>query len=384
MVAPVLFVPFSSVFITFAPPGGEIVFALQHSKTINDLLMETTMNRWVPGKDGEITRTILLIVGLWGLSIPLLILGHADRDGIVVWSVFALFGVFSYWWFFRNLIPAAYAKRKPIRSYIEKVILFLIVAFLPMTLLLTFLMQGVDHALQVGIANTFFQLFVTAPLLWFLYRRQMMAKEEVVSLKRELGQSNANIDSLRSQINPHFLFNVLNTIYGTAIQEGAERTSSAVEKLGDMMRFMLHENMQEKIGLSREIDYLNNYISLQRLRTDGNAALQVETHVERPDTILQIAPMLLIPFVENAFKHGISFREPSHIKVTLEIRDNTLYFDVYNSKHARPEHDPEKDNNGIGLSNVQQRLQLLYPQQHELVVRETVKDFFIHLTLQLT
>lgn len=346
--------------------------------------METTMNRWVPGKDGEITRTILLIVSLWGLSIPLLILGHADRDGIVVWSIFALFGVFMYWWFFRHLIPAAYTKRKPVRSYIEKVILFLVVAWLPLTLLITFLMHGVDHAVEVSMANTAFQFFVTAPLLWFLYRRQMKAREEVVSLKRELGQSNANIDFLRSQINPHFLFNVLNTIYGTAIQEGAERTSSAVEKLGDMMRFMLHENMQEKIGLSREIDYLNNYISLQRLRTDGNAAFQVETHIERPDTVLQIAPMLLIPFVENAFKHGISFREPSHIKVTLEIRDNTLYFDVYNSKHARPEHDPEKDSNGVGLSNVQQRLQLLYPQQHELVVRETVKDFFVHLTLLLS
>ena len=94
--------------------------------------------------------------------------------------------------------------------------------------------------------------------------------------------------------------------------------------------------------------------------------------------------MLLIPFVENAFKHGISFQEPSHIKITLEMKDNMLYFDVYNSKHPRGENDPEKGKSGIGLNNVRQRLQLLYPKKHELIVRETGKDFFVHLTIQLT
>jgi LytS/YehU family sensor histidine kinase len=94
--------------------------------------------------------------------------------------------------------------------------------------------------------------------------------------------------------------------------------------------------------------------------------------------------MLLIPFVENAFKHGISLRESSHINVTLELKERTLYFDVYNSKHQRTENDPEQDKSGIGLNNVRQRLQLLYPARHELVIRETAKDFFVHLTIQLT
>lgn len=347
------------------------------------MITMATTNKFWPFRVNEITRNVLLGVILWALSMPLLILNHTAHDAVVAWSVLGLFGLFMYWWFFNHLIPACYTKRKPLRSYIEKAILFLAVAWVPMTLLNTLLLQGVGHAMEISMINTFSQLFFTAPLLWILYRRQLKSREEVFHLRKELGQSNANIDFLRSQINPHFLFNVLNTIYGTAMQEGAERTSTAVEKLGDMMRFMLHENMQEKIGLSREIDYLNNYISLQRLRTDGNQSLQVETYIERSETLLQIAPMLLIPFVENAFKHGISFREPSHIKVTLEVRDNTLYFDVYNSKHARPEHDPEKDSNGIGLSNVRQRLQLLYPQKHDLMVRETAKDYFVHLTLQL-
>ncbi|HEY0059521.1 MAG TPA: histidine kinase, partial [Flavisolibacter sp.] len=189
---------------------------------------------------------------------------------------------------------------------------------------------------------------------------------------------------LRSQINPHFLFNALNTIYGTAIQEGAERTSEGVQKLGDMMRFMLQENMQDKISLSRDIEYLNNYISLQKLRTDPNPIIRIEADIEAPVRPVEIAPMLLIPFVENAFKHGISFREASFIRVSLQTRNNVLEFDVNNSKHVRAANDPEKDKSGIGLTNVKQRLQLLYPGKHELVIRENAREFFVHLTIRLS
>jgi LytS/YehU family sensor histidine kinase len=93
--------------------------------------------------------------------------------------------------------------------------------------------------------------------------------------------------------------------------------------------------------------------------------------------------MLLIPFVENAFKHGISLQNPSHIKVTLQTDGNTLYFDVHNSIHIRHDNDPEKGQSGIGLDNVKQRLALLYPNRHDLVIRENAKEFFIHLTVQL-
>ena len=93
--------------------------------------------------------------------------------------------------------------------------------------------------------------------------------------------------------------------------------------------------------------------------------------------------MLLIPFVENAFKHGISQLNPSHIKVTLQTSGNTLYFDVHNSIHIRNDNDPERGQSGIGLENVKQRLTLLYPGRHELIIRKNAKEFFIHLTIQL-
>lgn len=345
--------------------------------------MTNALNRPAPVRTAGIVRNVAFALAMWIMIMFLLGIGDAEFGMMVFWGAAGPFAILLYVWFFQSIIPASLAKRHPFRAYIGKVILLLIASWPPMTLLFLIPVHNLNLATAFSTGNAAAQFFVTAPLLWILYRWQLKAKEEVFSLKKELGQTTANMDFLRSQINPHFLFNALNTIYGTAIQEGAERTSSAVEKLGEMMRFMLHENMQEKIGLSREIAYLNNYIALQRLRTDGNAALQVETHIENPETLLPIAPMLLIPFVENAFKHGISFREPSHIKITLEIKEGTLYFDVYNSKHPRPENDPEGESNGIGLNNVKSRLQLLYPDKHDLMVRETAKDFFVHLTLQL-
>lgn len=232
--------------------------------------------------------------------------------------------------------------------------------------------------------NILTQVFIVIPLAWSIYKgRKSKKDEEIKTLKAELGKSDANLTFLKSQINPHFLFNALNTLYGTALQENAGRTGEGIQKLGDMMRFMLHENIQDKILLSRDIDYLKNYIILQKLRISTSLDVTIETQIEDPENELVITPMLLIPFVENAFKHGISRLSPSHIKVTLQTSGNTLYFDVHNSTHIRKENDPEKNQGGIGLENVKQRLTLLYPGRHELIIRESAKEFFIHLTLQL-
>lgn len=232
--------------------------------------------------------------------------------------------------------------------------------------------------------NLLTQFFIVIPLSRNIYAgRRTKKDEEIKTLKTELGKSDANLTFLKSQINPHFLFNALNTLYGTALQENAGRTGEGIQKLGDMMRFMLHENIQDKILLSRDIDYLRNYIILQKLRISSTPDITIEAQIEDPEADLMITPMLLIPFVENAFKHGISRLNPSHIKVTLQTSGNTLYFDVHNSIHIKQANDPEKGQSGIGLENVKQRLTLLYPDRHELIIRENAKEFFIHLTLQL-
>ncbi|WP_295792097.1 histidine kinase [Mucilaginibacter sp.] len=230
----------------------------------------------------------------------------------------------------------------------------------------------------------FLQVAILVPLSLYLYKIKKERSAELTTLKTELGTSNAGLQFLRSQINPHFLFNALNTLYGTALLENAEKTGEGIQKLGDMMRFMLHENHQDKIALSRELDYLHNYIDLQNLRIASSPNINIEMQIEDIIGYYEIAPMLLIPFIENAYKHGISFKEKSWIKVNLCKKDEVLHLDVYNSIHPQKENDPERYHSGTGLENVKQRLALLYPNKHELVIRQNAQEFFVHLSITLS
>jgi two-component system LytT family sensor kinase len=330
-----------------------------------------------------IKREGVIATIVWIIGLLLLIIAQAPRLGTALWIIIIPSAILLYLAGFYGLIPSSLNKKYPFLSYAFKNFILLFLALMAWGLILKLVVGGDQaHLAALWIFNSVLQLFLTVPLTWILYKRRATGNEEVITLKRELGQSNANFDFLRSQINPHFLFNALNTIYGTALQEGAERTGEAVQKLGDMMRFMLQENMQQTISLTREIEYLNNYISLQKLRTATHPGINIHTEIEKDVNGVQVAPMLFIPFVENAFKHGISFREPSFIIVNLQVKGEQVNFDVHNSKHSRQANDPEGDKNGIGLINVKQRLELLYPGKHQLDIRDTPKEFFVHLSLQ--
>ena len=168
------------------------------------------------------------------------------------------------------------------------------------------------------------QLFIVTPVTWWYFQNN---KDKILQLRvveKQLVKSKADLQFLRSQINPHFLFNVLNTLYGTALQENAERTAEGIQKLGDMMRFMLHENNLDFIQMDKEVEYLKNYIDLQKLRTQSSPDIIIEDNINGQNCNHKIAPMLLIPFVENAFKHGISLKERSWIKINLECTEKNI------------------------------------------------------------
>lgn len=371
---------FNSLDVAFAPL---FVFAMY------TILRYTAIYLWI-NADGLRTRFKFLAPGIM-LAFPLLVLtiifmaiNEADWDAIMFWTVIVLAGMVMYSYSFLVLIPRVQTRKRPLLSFVISFVIIVLVSEIGIGFLSALFSIDEDMPLAIVLINTFFQILFIAPLSWIVYKRSAKTDERISSLEKELGQSTANFDFLRSQINPHFLFNALNTLYGTAMQENADRTAEGIQKLGDMMRFMLQENMQEKISLAREVDYLTNYINLQRLRTDAVPAISITTDIEQSVHLLQIAPMLLIPFVENAFKHGISFREPSYIKITLHTQENVLYFDVSNSVHPKVSSDPEKDKSGIGLKNVKQRLALLYRNRHELTIRESPKEFFVHLSIQLS
>ncbi|MGJ7032788.1 sensor histidine kinase [Niabella hirudinis] len=332
----------------------------------------------------EINGSRLLFIGLSVLAWLVIFIMLASNDGspfaVVLWSIVLPYALLVLYIHIYVLIPGLPVKKAWTGYYLSRII--------PIILLINFIATVFCKATANGGGMPFPGVYVllllwtglvVIPLAWWIYKNQ----KEKLGLKTALGSSEANLGFLRSQINPHFLFNALNTLYGTALQENAERTGEGIQKLGDMMRFMLHENMQDKILLVREVAYLNNYIDLQKLRTVYSPDIVIKVKIDEPASALQISPMLLIPFVENAFKHGISLKEPSYITIGLHTQNNILYFDVQNSIHLKPDGDPEKLKSGIGLQNVKERLLLEYPERHELVIRQTAKDFFVHLTINL-
>jgi LytS/YehU family sensor histidine kinase len=267
-------------------------------------------------------------------------------------------------------------------SFIKRPVLIrLLIATFIGTLPFIFSFWDTDNPFQFLLCWAFLLLIVT-PLSWLLYQQR---KDKIIQLKgmeTALAKSNADLQFLRSQINPHFLFNALNTLYGTALMEKAEYTAEGIQKLGDMMRFMLHENNLDFISMDKEIDYLKNYIALQKLRTQSSSTICIEDTITEAKCNRTIAPMILIPFIENAFKHGISLKEKSWIHIRLDCTDTTVSFEVRNSIHKRFETDSEKDKSGIGLKNVAERLKLLYPGKHELNVSEDKDEFIVKLTIK--
>lgn len=319
----------------------------------------------------------------WFVGLLFWLVSDVNYKVTFVWTlvVFSNIGITIYAIHF--LLPGLYAESKRFRKYFWRIALITIVISMPVCLIGMLFCNTGDEIVVLWVLHLASQFFVSLPLAWFIHKRRYANSLEIKNLRTDLRKSDANLNFLKSQINPHFLFNALNTLFGTALQENAERTGEGIQKLGDMMRFMLHENTQDKISLTREVEYLNNYIDLQKLRTSRSADIRIEAQIEEQINNLQITPMLLIPFIENAFKHGISLQQPSYIKMTLQTKESTLYFDVSNSIYIKADNDPEKLKSGIGLENVKQRLSLLYPGKHELIIRESANEFFVHLTLKL-
>ncbi len=226
-----------------------------------------------------------------------------------------------------------------------------------------------------------FLLFIITPLSWLLFQQRKDKIQQLRGMETALAKSNADLQFLRAQINPHFLFNALNTLYGTALKENSEHTAEGIQKLGDMMRFMLHENNLDFIPMNKEIEYLKNYIALQKLRTQSSPDIVIEDNIDEAKCNRTIAPMLLIPFVENAFKHGISLKEKSWINIKLECAEKLISFEVRNSIHIGFDGDAEKDKSGVGLKNVAERLKLLYANKHELNVSENKNEFIVKLII---
>ncbi len=205
-------------------------------------------------------------------------------------------------------------------------------------------------------------------------------KQQREELEKE--KISSELSFLKAQINPHFFFNTLNNIYALT-QVNADEAGKAIYQLSRMMRYLLYETQQGETMLSREIAFVNDYISLMQLRLTETVKVNIKTPpdlVDRP-----MAPMLLLPFVENAFKHGVSATQESYIDLLILQRNGTIDITLTNSimKNNTVSLDT---NSGIGLINTRRRLHLLYPGKHTLEIskEDATNKYTVHLTLNLT
>ncbi len=221
----------------------------------------------------------------------------------------------------------------------------------------------------VGIISAGLKIFSD----WLVYTR----------VKTEMDKQNmqSELKFLRSQVNPHFLFNTLNSLYALTLKK-SDRAPEIVIKLSEMMRYMLYECNEASVPLYKEINYLKNYIELERLRHGSH--IDIELNISGDVNQQQIAPLLFIPFIENSFKHGISKKiDDGFVHTKLDITAKGLDLVVENSKAPAVPNPERKISGGIGLTNVKRRLKLIYPDNHTLKVTDAPHKFKIHLTLNL-
>lgn len=226
---------------------------------------------------------------------------------------------------------------------------------------------------------TFFPtvFFLVSSTIYRLVRDKI--DHEKVLAQREAEQMATELKFLRSQVSPHFLFNVLNNLVSMA-RHKSELLEPSLIKLSELMRYMLYESDERKVPVEAEVEFLKSYIELQKLRFEEY--VEISSDIQPKVNSGSIEPMLLIPFVENAFKHGVALVQKPFIRIALDISDNILRFRVENRFGTRGQ---SKDkNSGIGLINLKARLNLLYPDRHQLSVKQTGDIFRINLSLQLT
>lgn len=204
-------------------------------------------------------------------------------------------------------------------------------------------------------------------LAWF---RSEKARRDLENEKLK-----TELSFLQGQVNPHFLFNTLNTIYTLAHRQ-SERTPGAVMQLSNLLRYVL-DTPQDEVLLTEEIRHLEDLIALHQLRLTQKTHVSFE--VKGDPNGLKIAPMLFLPFVENAFKHGVSAHRESNIQFVLTLSDKQIEFSSINANLKSSEHDTRTT--GIGIPNVRRRLELIYPEKHRLEIEETGERYFVRLLI---
>lgn len=216
-----------------------------------------------------------------------------------------------------------------------------------------------SYTFQAGTLMVTLICIVSISLIFKFYRNSKRLD------KAELLNKNAQLNSLKEQLNPHFLFNTFNTLYGISLKY-PERVSELIMHVSQLMRYQLENNDTSMVVLDQEIDFIKSYVKLEKERVGYRCNIHLKSNIDKQDTY-HIAPMLLIVFVENAFKHGTASTEQCFVDINIEAKDNLLQFSV---KNSNPKHKRNVTSTKIGLKNTLKRLKLIYGEHHAIQITE--------------
>ncbi|MBN2598526.1 histidine kinase [Labilibaculum sp.] len=229
-----------------------------------------------------------------------------------------------------------------------------------------------------GIYNHILVSFLISGFAMGLGVMKKLKQNEEKQKELEKEKLNSELAFLKNQVSPHFFFNTLNNIYSLIGIDGSTAQESVL-KLSKLMRYLLYESEHGETLMSHEIDFMSNYIDLMKLRLSSRVELQIEFPKDYTD--FSIPPLLFVPFVENAFKHGLSYRDRSFITIGMEIEDDQIHFYCENSVGQRGRVD-DLQYSGIGLENVKKRLNLLFPDQYDLKISNNEPTFKVDLHIK--
>ena len=277
----------------------------------------------------------------------------------------------------------------------RRIVLYLILSILIILFFVFILGQVIPHPrvqplLNNPVNNTDFlrsiesrNLFRSFPILLLCFALSTSIrlvsgwfKAEKQRAQVEAQKVNSELLFLKAQLNPHFLFNTLNSIYSLANKK-SDDTTVAIVTLSELMRYMIYEANEDFVPLQKEIDHIQNYISLQLLRLSDSSGVRINVH---GNLNFKIEPLLLISFIENAFKYGTDFKGKTNIRIKIVVENDFLNLYVYNSSSFQK---PRNENSGIGIENIKNRLKLLYPNSHTLDITKEKKSYEVKLSLKL-
>lgn len=277
---------------------------------------------------------------------------------------------------FYFLIPRLYFPKKYIYFVLTITLCFFIVAFLPGIIF----PYRTSHTHHQGPEGSRFLFTIGHNLIYFLavVFFSLMVKMNSRWKRAEKERLKAELSYFKAQINPHFLFNTLNTIYSLAIQK-ADNTPEAVVKLSGMMRYVISDASNDFVPLEKEISYISDYIELQKIRF--GETVKVDFNPVGLASGTNIAPLILIPFIENAFKFGVNPEKDSFIGISINLSGHELHMKVFNNKVN--DHLKTEPAGGLGISNARHRLDLLYPEKYRLLIDDEENEFTVDLYIIL-